>query len=144
MHIARFIGGDPAGCFHFGFADHWPGVHRGMHFVTSAIEKAGVDEDDAVFDGVDTGRKVSACPAFLVHHADFDRVARQAEHILNRIEQVVGKPAFFWPVLFGLHDIDAARTAVAVRAKAHQVVHRAKRSEHRVQNALGRFAAMGE
>src|SRR5690606_28813938 len=85
---------------------------------------------------------VRAGATFLVHHAHLDRVARKAEHILDRIEQTIGEAAFLGPVLLGLDDIDAARAAVPERAEALQVVERTEAGEYRVAEALGRLGAV--
>ena len=48
---------------------------------------------------------------------DLDRVARQAEQVLDRVEQLVGERDFLRPVHLRLDDIDRAGAAVAERAR---------------------------
>ncbi len=44
----------------------------------------------------------------------------------------------------GLDDIDATRTAVLELAETAQIIERDRRGHDRVENALGRLAAIGE
>ena len=78
------------------------------------------------FTRFNTGAKVGRSAALLIHHADLDRVARQAEQVLHRVEQIIGERTFFRPVHLGLHDVDGAVAAVAVFRMA--VRHRARQS----------------
>src|SRR3546814_9322399 len=76
-----------------------------------------------------------------------DRVAREAQHILDRIENTIGEAALLRPVLLGLDDIDAAplrttRSAVLEGAETLDVVERAKAGDDRVAEALGGFGAV--
>ena len=117
LDIARLISLNPGRSFHLRFADHGAGLHRGVHFVASAIKEARVYEDNSVADGVYACGKVRAGAAFFVHHADLDGVAGKAKHIFDSVEKVVGEGGFFWAVHLWLNDIDAASAAVTVRAK---------------------------
>ena len=60
-------------------------MHRRVHFVTCAIQKAGVDENNSVANGVNTCGKICAGTAFFVHHANLDCVACEAKHIFDRM-----------------------------------------------------------
>jgi len=66
-----------------------------VNFIARAIEKACVDKGNPVAHRVDTGGEVGGCAALFIHDANFDRVARQSQQILNRIEQIIGEGAFF-------------------------------------------------
>ena len=57
-----------------------------MDFVASAVEEAGVDEDDPVAERVDAGGEIGRGTALLIHQPDLDRMAREAEQILDRVE----------------------------------------------------------
>ena len=85
------------------------GFHGGVDLVAGAVEEAGVDEDDAVLRGADAGLEIDGGAALLVHDAHLDGVARQAQSVLDPVEQVVGEGHFLRPVHLGLHDIDASR-----------------------------------
>ena len=129
LDIARLISLNPGRSSHLRFADHRSGLHRGVHFVASAIKEARVYEDNSVADGVNAGGKVRAGAAFFVHDADLDGVAGKAKHIFDSVEKVVGEGGFFWAVHLWLNDIDAASAAVAVRAECLQIMKRAERRE---------------
>ena len=140
--VARFIGPEPGRVLHLALAHHRPRTHRGVNLVTCTVEEAGVDEDDAVLHRVDAGGKIGRSAAFLVHHADLDRVARQTEQVFDRIEQLVGEGAFLGPVHFGLHDIDAAAARIAVHPQPGDILRADGRGDHRVEDTLGDFLAV--
>ena len=140
--IARLVRLEPGRVLHLALAHHRTGTHRGVNLVTRTVEEAGVDEDDAVLHRVDAGCKVRAGTTFLVHHPDLDRVARQAEQVFDRVEQVVGEGAFLGPVHLGLHDIDAAAARIAVLAQSGDVLRADRRGDHRIENAFGDFLAV--
>ena len=104
--VAGLIGGDPGGGLDVALAHHRARLHRRMDLVAGAVEEAGVDEDDPVPDRMDTGREVGGCAALLVHHPDLDRMPRQPEQVLDRVEQGIGEGAFVRPVHLGFDDID--------------------------------------
>ncbi len=66
--------------------------------------------------GVDAGGEVGAGAALLVHDADLDGVARQAERVLDQVEQAHGQGDLVGAMHLGLDDIDRAGRAVAARA----------------------------
>ena len=140
--IARFIGLEPGRVLHLALAHHRPRTHRGVNLVTRTVEEAGVDEDDAVLHRMDAGGKIGRSAAFLVHHADLDRMARQTEQVFDRIEQVVGEGAFLGPVHLGFHDIDAAAARIAVFSEARNILRADGRGDHRVEDTLGDFLAV--
>ena len=137
--IACLVGLEPGGILHLALTHHRPSVHRGVDFIARPVEEAGIDEDDAVLHRLDTGGKVRAGAAFLVHDADLDRVTRQVEQILHRVEQVIGEGAFFRPVHLGLHDVDRALAAVPILAKPRDVLRRNRAGHHCIENAFGNF-----
>ena len=116
LDVAVLIGRDPVARLHLALADHRPGPHRGVHLVAGAVEEAGVDEDDAVLHRCDAGGEVGRGAPLLVHHADLDRVAGEAEQVLDRVEQPVGERRLVGPVHLGLDDIDRSGAAVAEAA----------------------------
>jgi hypothetical protein len=66
--------------------------------------------------GVDAGLEVGAGAALLVHDPELHGVARQAERILDQLEQADGERDLVGALHLRLHDIDRARRAVAARA----------------------------
>src|SRR3546814_8863424 len=78
---------------------------------------------------MDARREVGRGTALLVHHADLDRVAREPEQILDRVEQAIGERGFVRPMHLGLDDIDRPRAAVGQAVGALEVVERDQRSE---------------
>ena len=121
---------------------HRPGLHARMDFVAGAVEEAGVDERDPPADRLDARGEVGRGAALLVHHPDLDRVAREAEQILDRVEQSVGERGFVGAVHLGFDDVD--RPGAAVAARALDVVQPDQAGDDRVEDALGRFAAIGQ
>ena len=122
-HIAILVRLDPVGVPHLGLAHHGAGFHRRVDLVARAVEKAGVDEDDAVPHLIDAGGEIGRRAPLLIHQAELDGVAFQAEHVLDRIEQPVGEARLGRPVHLGLHDVDRAGAAVAETAETLEVVH---------------------
>jgi hypothetical protein len=110
-----------------------------MDFVTRAIKKAGVDENDPLLHRHNTGGKVGAGPAFFIHHADLDRVTLQTQQVLDGVEQVVGESDFFRSVHLGFDDIDRTLAAVAMAAKARQILHGNRAGDDGVHDAFGDF-----
>ena len=74
--------------------------------------------------GADALLEVHRGAALLVHDADLQRVAREAERVLDAAEQLDGERDLLGAVHLRLDDVDAAGAAVAVVATALQVVHR--------------------
>ncbi len=142
--IPVLISGNPGAGLHLRLGDHRAAGHGGVDFVSCAIEKAGVDEHDAPLHRRDARGEIGGGAPLLIHHPHFQRVACKAQQILHRIEQAVGEAAFVRPMHLGLHDIDAARAAVAEAAKAFEVVQRNRAGQDRVQYPLGRFATAGQ
>ena len=120
LDIALLVGRQPAFGLHGVLADHGPGLHGRVDLVARAVEEAGVDEDDPVLRHGDAGGEVGAGPALLVHDAQLDRVAGQAQGVLDLVEQAHRQGDLVRAVQLGLHHIDRTRRAVA--AGALQVV----------------------
>ncbi len=142
--VARLIGGDPGGGFDVALAHDRPGLHGRVDLVAGAIEEAGVDEDDPVLHRMDTGRQIGRGAALLVHHPDLDRVPRQPQQVLDRVEQGVGEGALLRPVHLGFDDIDRAFPAVADGPEALEVVQPDQRGDDGVQHAFGCIRSVGQ
>ena len=142
LDVAILIGRDPVAALHFALADHRPGLHRRVHLIPGAIEEAGVDEDDAVAHGMDAGGEIGRGTALLIHDADLERVACHPQHVLDSVEQAIGKRRFVGSVHLGLDDIDATRAAVA--AFAGQIVQRDQAGDDAVEYAFGRLRTIGQ
>ena len=78
---------------------------------------------DAMPRGADALLQVDGGAALLVHDADLERVARQAERVLDAVEQLVGEGDLLGPVHLRFDDVDRAGAAVAERCPPLQVVH---------------------
>ena len=140
--VARFVSAEPVRTLHRAFAHHRASAHRGVNFITRAIEEAGVDEDNPVLHRLDTGAEVGRRAALFIHDADLDRVAFQAKQVLNRIEKVVGKGAFLRPVHLGLHNVDAAVLGVAIFCVTLDIQSADRAGENRVHDAFGNLATV--
>src|SRR5690606_17632212 len=125
IDIPVFVGVDPDLLFHRIFAHDGAGFHAGVNFVAGAIEEAGIDENHAFARGVNTGFQIQGGAAFLVHDADFQRIARLAQYIFDAIEQGVGESDFVRAVHFRFDNVDAAGTRIAHAAVVFQIVYRA-------------------
>ena len=134
LDVALLIGRQPG----FGadrlLAHHGAGFHRGVDLVARAVQEAGVDEHDPRARGVDAGGEVGAGAALLVHDAQLDGVARQAQRVLDEIEQAHGKCDLVRPMHLGLHHID--RTRGAVLSRAPQVVQGGGDGDEGVEHRL--------
>ena len=93
------------------------GLHRGVDLIAGAVEKSGVDEHDALAHGADAFGEIDGGPALLVHDADLEGIARQAQQILDLGEQLAGEGGFLRPVHLGLDDVDRAGARVAARGR---------------------------
>ena len=60
--------------------------HRRMDLITRAIQKTGIDKDDAVFHFPYTCLQIHRGAPLFIHHTDLDAVAWQTEAILHSIE----------------------------------------------------------
>ncbi len=144
LNVAHLIGADPIGALHLALADHRPGLHRGVDLIASAVEKAGVDEDDTVLHRGDAGGEVSRGAALLVHDAHLDRVPREPQQVFHGIEQAVGEGDFVRSVHFRLDDVDRAGRAVDAPPEPLQVVQGAEAGDDGVQHALGSLRTIGQ
>src|SRR5690606_21103279 len=82
VDVVVLVGADPLLALHGGLAHHGAGFHGGVDLVTGAVEEAGVDEHHALGGGLDAGLEVDGGAALLVHDADLQGVAGQAEDVL--------------------------------------------------------------
>ena len=108
QHITALVGGDPGAGFHFGLADHGPGVHDAVNLVTGAVQKPGIDKGHAAAGGCNTGLQVDAGAALFVHDAQLDGARRQTQQGFHPAEQFIGKSHFGRTVHFGLDDVNRA------------------------------------
>ena len=106
---------DPRGVAHLVLADHRTGLDRGVDLVAGAVEEAGVDEHHAILRRVDARLQVDRGAPLLVHDAHLQRVAREAQHVLDAREDRVGECHLLGAVHLRLDDIDRAGPAVAQR-----------------------------
>jgi hypothetical protein len=90
-----------------------PGFHRRVYLVAGAIEKAGVDEHDAVPGRMDAGGQIHGRAPLLVHDAHFQGVAGEAQQILDFAEQAIRQGHFLGAVHLRLDDVDRAAARVA-------------------------------
>ena len=142
IDIPILISGQPIGGFHIGLADHRPHFHGGVNFVTRAIEKAGIDENNARFGGADTFFQIHRGATFFVHNPHFQGLVGQAERFFHCAEQRIGEGHLFRPVHFRLHDIDRPLGRVFLRRIGlHQIVLGQKTGHDGVHNAFGNFIA---
>ena len=113
VDVPVLVGLDPGGRAHVGLADHRAGFHRGVHLVAGAVEKAGVDEADAALGGANALLEIDGGAPLLVHDAHFQRVAGEAEHILDAGKQRVGEGGLLGAVHLRLDDVDRAFARIA-------------------------------
>jgi len=83
IHVRILVGLDPLGVLHLVLANHRPRFHRGVNLVPGAIEKTGVDEDNPIGSGEDAMLEIDGRAPLFVHDADLERVAGQAQHVLD-------------------------------------------------------------
>ena len=83
VDVPVLVGHHPVGGFHVLLPNHRAGLHRGVHLVSGAIEKAGVDEEHTVLGGADTFLQVDGGSPLLVHNADLERIAVESQRILD-------------------------------------------------------------
>ena len=144
QHVAALIRSKPAARFHIALADHGAGVHGGVHFISGAVVDPGVDEGNATARFVDARHQVDGRAALLVHDAELDGVAIQAQQLFDATEQFVGERDFCRAVHLGLDDIDrtGARIAVRVRIVAADIVQCDQCGDNGIDDALGDFVAV--
>ena len=143
IDVLVLVGLDPGGALHVVLADHRPGLHRGVDLVAGAVEEAGVDEHHAMLRRGDAGLQVGRGAPLLVHDAHLQRVARQAQQILDAGEQRVGEGDFVRAVHLRLDDVDRAGARIAQRPGVVQVVQRDQRGDRGIQQPLRDLAAVG-
>jgi hypothetical protein len=113
-----------------------------MNFVTRAIEKSRVDENDALAHGANALGEVDRSATLFIHDADLDRVRLQVEHRLDTAKQRIGKRDFVRPMHLRLDDVDTSRTAVRLRVLAAAVHHGTGRRHDSIENAFENFVAI--
>ncbi len=86
VDIVVLVSAQPGGGANLRFAQHDPGMHGGVQLVAGAVEKTGVDEDHAILHGTYAFHQIDTGAALLVHHADLQRMARQAQQVLDAVE----------------------------------------------------------
>ena len=141
VDVVVFVGVDPRLGLHVALAHHRAGFHRGVDLVAGAVEEARVDEGDARARSADGFLQVDGGAALFVHDAELDGVGRQAQHLLDMVEDLVGEGHFLGPVHLGLDDVDGAFGGVAGATGLLQVVHGDEHRAHGVDHAFGRFPA---
>ena len=77
VHVPVFVGADPRQGFHFTLGCHGARFHGGVHFITGAIQEAGVDEDDTLLGLTDTLLQVHSGATLFIHNANFQGVSSQ-------------------------------------------------------------------
>ncbi|MCY1391936.1 hypothetical protein D9M71_67910 [compost metagenome] len=143
VDVVVLVGADPLLGLHGALAHHGAGFHGGVDLVTGAVEEAGVDEHHALGGFPDAGLEVDRGAALLVHDADLQGVARQAEDVLDAAEQLAGEGDFFRAVHLRLDDVHAAGAAVLAAGAAIQVVDGDQAGEQAVLDAFRHFVAGG-
>ena len=142
IDVVVFVGRNPLLGFHVGLAYYRAGFHRGVNFVASAVQEAGVDKHHALAGGLDTGLEVDRGAALFVHDPDFERIAWQLEHVFDAAEQLVGERGLFSTVHLRLDDVHRAGAAVAARGLAVEAVDRRQAGEQAVEDAFRHFVAV--
>src|SRR5690606_22924361 len=112
QHVVALVGLNPGSPFHVAFAQYGASFHDAVHLVASAVEESGVDECHTVARRADAGLEVDAGTAFLVHDANLEGVARQADHVFDTTKQLIGEGHFSRAMHLRLDDVDAAGTRV--------------------------------
>ena len=141
VHVVVLVGADPFLGLHGRLAHHRAGFHGGMDFVAGAVEEAGVDEHHALARFLDAGLEVDRGTTLLVHDADLEGVARQAENVLDAAEQFGGEGDFFRAVHLRLDDVHRAGAAVGAGGVALEVVDGDQAGEQAVHDAFRHFVA---
>ena len=108
QHVVALVGLNPGAGLHVALAHHRAGEHGGVHLVTGAVQESGVDEGHAALGGGNAGFEVDAGAPLLVHDAQLDGAALEAEHVFDTAEQFVGKGHLGGPMHLGLDDVDRA------------------------------------
>ena len=121
LHVALFIGAYPRLQLHIVFAQHRAAFHSGVDLIAGAVEKARVDEHDALLRGLYARGQIGAGATFFIHHTHLDGVGGKTQQLFNTSEQLYSQSHFFRPVHFGLDHIDAAATRI--KARTAHIVH---------------------
>ena len=113
-----------------------------MDLVAGTVEEAGVDKHHALAGRLDAGLEVDRGTALLVHDPDFQRVARQLQHVFDAAEQLVGERGFFRAVHLRLNDVHRTGAAVLAAVVAVEAVGRGEAGDQAVENAFRHFVAV--
>ena len=142
VDVIVLVGGDPLLTFHGRFAHHGASFHGSVDFVTGAVEEAGVDKHHALAGGLDAGFQVDGGAPLLIHDADFQGVARQAEDVFDAGEQLVGERRFCRAVHLRLDDVHRAGAGVVAAGVAIEVVNGDQAGQQTVHYALRNLEAL--
>ena len=143
VHVPVLVGEHPWAALDLWFGDHGPGGHTRVDLISRAVEETRVDEDHAIRRGADTLLEVDRGPPLFVHDADLQSPLRHSQRLFDTPEQLHREGDLLGTVHFGLHYIDAARTAVTYGAVAFEVVEGAPGRHQGVQESLRDRLAIG-
>jgi hypothetical protein len=101
IHVVVLVRLDPGRAPHLVLAQHRPRLHGGVDLVAGAVEKAGVDEHDAVRRGGDAGLEVDRGAPLLVHDAHLEGVAGEPQHVLDAAESSSANATSSGPCILG-------------------------------------------
>ena len=136
IHVPVLVGQQPRRLLQPALGQHGPGLHAGVDFIGSAVEKARIDEDHPSLRYPDTLFQVDRGPAFLVHDANLDGQALQAQGVFHPLEQFNRCRDLFRAMQFGFDDVDGTGTAVPEPAVAQQVMLGCQGRHHGIEKTL--------
>ena len=143
VDVLAFISIQPDGLLQIALARYGSRFHRGVNLVTGAVEKAGVDEHDALLHRPDAFHQVDGGTPLLIHDADLQGVARQPEQVLDRREQIVGEGDLLRTMQLRLDDVDRACAGVPAAAACADVVKCDQGGDDRIDEGL-RYGFAGQ
>src|SRR5690606_20091336 len=91
LNVVALVGRLPVSLFHVGLAHYGASLHASVDFVASTVQKARVDEHNAL-GGLGNGcLQVHAGAALFVHDAQLDGVGSQTQQAFHAVKNFAGK-----------------------------------------------------
>src|SRR5690606_38961615 len=120
LNVVALVGRLPVSLFHVGLAHYGASLHASVNFVASTVQKARVDEHNAL-GGLGNGcLQVHAGAALFVHDAQLDGVGSQTQQAFHAVKNFAGKSHFVRTVHFGFDDVQRAAARVFLQ---FQIAH---------------------
>eukprot|EP00123_Amoebidium_parasiticum_P019019 comp24333_c4_seq1/m.46044 comp24333_c4_seq1/g.46044 ORF comp24333_c4_seq1/g.46044 comp24333_c4_seq1/m.46044 type:complete len:574 (+) comp24333_c4_seq1:1168-2889(+) len=136
VEVPVLVGGQPGLVLDVGLGAEHTRLDGGVDLVTGSVQETSVDEHHPLTGCTDALFQVDRRAPLLVHDADLECVAGQAQCVLDPSKQLHVEGHLLRAVHLRLDNVHGARLAVAQLVEPLEVVQRCKGSHHAVHHPL--------